>query len=150
MKQRELIRIYQPSDLDAVLKIFRAQNLPVYLPIPHNPSTGEGDPSVVVALVGEEEGEIKRALIARAGLEVHYVVSPGDASPAELNRMAQVAEGVAMQMGVELARLRFPVFTDVRARVPKAMPSMISYMQKHLDFVPETDAFVGFCKRIGT
>jgi hypothetical protein len=55
-----------------------------------------------------------------------------------------------MELGVELSRLKFPVFTAARARVPKNMTEMIGYMQKHHAFLPETDAFVGLFKKIGS
>jgi hypothetical protein len=150
VKDRNIIRLYEPRDLDAIKKIFRRQNLPVYLPVPFDHAIGEGDPSVVAAFVSEESGEVQRALIVRAEVELHYITDPENTSVAEVTRMGHMAEGAVMELGVELSRLKFPVLTHARARVPKSMGKMISYMQQHHGFAMETDAFVGLFKKIGS
>lgn len=135
-------RFYEPArDREVVLELFKQQNLPVYLPLP------EEDPSVAVAVVEEREGKVVRALVLKATIEAHYV-NIGD-DPYPLNRMTNIAEGAVMQLNVDLSRLKFPVFTDGRARVSKSMPEMIEFMKKRLSFEPETDAFVGLCKDLG-
>jgi hypothetical protein len=134
-------RFYQEADTIELKRIFESQGLPVYLPVP-----GE-DPSVAVAVVEEEDGKMKRALILKASLEAHFITP--DEDPYALNRLTQIAEGAVMQMNMELARLKFPVFIDGRARVPKFMDKLINFMKKRLGFVAETDQFIGLCKRLG-
>lgn len=140
-KPKSIFRFIQEPDLPALKEIFAAQGLPVYLPVP-----GE-DPSVAVAVVEEQDGKLKRALILKTSLEAHFITPDEDAYA--LNRLSQLAEGAVMQMNMELARLRFPVFMDGRARVPKVMVKLIAFMKKRLGFVPETDLFTGLCKRLG-
>lgn len=134
-------RFIQEQDIPALKEIFVAQNLPVYLPVP-----GE-DPSVAVAVIEEVRGQLVKALILRSTLEAHYVTGEPDAHA--LNRMLSLAEGAVMQLNVDLARLKFPLYTDGRARVSRTMPEMIEFMRTRLNFIPETDQFVGLVKPLG-
>lgn len=147
--ERSLIRLYRASDLEAIERIFKAQSLPVYLPVPYDSKTGRGDPAVNVALVSEEDGEVRRALIARVGIEAHWITDADDIQSYTLNRLASMAEGAALENGRELFRLGFPVPTTVRARVPKRMARMIEYMRDRLGFIDESEEFVGLNKRLG-
>lgn len=146
---RSLIRLYHPSDLEAVKRIFSEQNLDVFLPVPYDRTTGQGDPAVNVALVSEENGEVRRALIARVGIEAHWITASDDIQSYTLNRLASMSEGAALENGRELFRLGFPVPTTVRARVPKRMVQMLEYMRDRLGFIDESTEFVGLNKRLG-
>lgn len=136
--EREMLfRLYEPKDRETVIRIFESQGLKVRLPIPLD-EKGIGDPAAAVALVGEENGVVKMALILRATLEGHYVVAPDEElSAAKLRRISAIAEGVAMGLGVELKKLKYPIFTDVIAFVPRAMQNMVKCLKDHLGFVDE-------------
>lgn len=142
MKSDSTFRFWYPSDIPELKKIFEAQGLPVYFPDP------EKDPSVAFVVVEEKDGKPIRGLILKTSLEAHFITP--DEDPYALNRMSQIAEGAVMQLNVDLARLRFPVFIDGRARVPKWMTKMVDFMKNRLGFVAETDQFVGLCKRLGS
>lgn len=139
--EREMnFRLYEHYDRDAVVKIFKSQGLDVHLPLPLESDGARGDPATAITLVGEEDGVVKMALILRATLECHFVVGPEeDVSAAKLRRISHLAEGAAMQMGVELKKLKFPVFTDVIAFVPRTMQNMVKCLKDHLGFIDEAN-----------
>jgi hypothetical protein len=142
---RMVFRPYELSDREAVEEIFRRQGLKVDLPLP-----GE-DPAVAFALVGEEDGAVRVALIARATLELHFVAAPDESNQTyKLRRLNDIAAGMALSLGEQLARLKFPVYRDVTAFVPKTMPDMIKLLREQLRFEQESDEFQLLYKWIGS
>ena len=143
-ERNRTFRFYRPEDKDAVLEVFKRQGLKVALPLP-----GE-DAATAIGVVAEEDGVIKEAIFFRTTYELH-LVADNHTTPYTIRRMGAIAEGAAMQAGVELAKLRFSVPNDVIAFVPKAMPRMIDFMRQYLGFIDEaTDEFHMLVKRIGS
>lgn len=155
-KSKMIFRMYRPEDHDAVVEIFQKQNIqpPVNLPMP------EEDSATLFVIVGEQDGVVRRALLLRGTLEAHYVTAPDDTSADDLRRMMHIAEGAVLQINNQLenvnrlwrkagVKARLPLFRDVFARVPWAMPKMIEFMKRKLRFIEELPDFVSLWKAIG-
>jgi hypothetical protein len=137
-------RLYRPEDKDAVVAIFAKQGLKVRLPLP------DEDAAVAVGIVGLRNGVVKMALFSRATVEEHLVIDPDEPGQSyAIKRAAQITEGAIMQLSVELAKLKFPIFVDGTAYVPKSLPNMIEYLREHLGFVDEGEEFVRLYKKVG-
>ena len=146
ISERMSFRFYRPEDKEAVIAIFKRQGLKVHLPLP------EDDAATAIGVVGEEDGEVKLAFFLRSTYELHLVAAPDEPNLAfKLRRLGAITEGAAMELGVELAKVKFAVPNDVIAFVPKGMSGMVDYMKRHLGFIDEaTDEFDFVVKRLGS
>lgn len=138
-------RFYEPTDRDRVIALFKKQGLKVHLPLPGD------DPACAIGFVAEKDGEIKYAFFLRSTYELHLVADP--AEPLQtyaIRRLGALAEGAAMELGVEMKKVKFAYPVDAVAFVPKSLPRMVEYMKGSLGFIDEaTDAFHMLVKRLG-
>ena len=138
-----LYRLYRDSDEPAVRAIFAKQGLAVRLPLPNV------DPAVVTAVVGEENGEIKMALIQRATVETHLVISPDEPNAAQKVMDGQkVASGATLAIAGEMSRMKFAAPDDVIAFVPRDNPRMHDLMEA-MGFVDEVPEFQPMYRQLG-
>jgi hypothetical protein len=136
-------RLYQPSDENVIRAVFAKQNLPVRLPLPGI------DPAVATAIVGEEDGQVKMALIQRLTVEGHLIMDPNEPNGAQKFRNIQkIAAGATLAIGGEMKRMGFGSLDDVIAFVPKNNPKMHELMQL-VGFVDEGPDFIPMYRRLG-
>jgi hypothetical protein len=139
-------RFYEPADREQVVALFEKQGLKVHLPLPSE------DPACAIGFVAEKDGEIKYAFFLRSTYELHLVADP--AEPLQtyaIRRLGALAEGAAMELGVEMKKVKFAYPVDAVAFVPRALSNMVSYMRDNLGFIDEaTDQFHMLVKRLGS
>ena len=136
-------RLYKESDEAAVRAIFAKQGLPVRLPLPNL------DPAVMTALVGEEDGEVKLALIQRLSVETHLIISPDEPNAAQKVMDGQkVGSGATLAVAEQMGKMGFAAPDDVIAFVPCNNQKMHDLMQV-MGFVDEVEEFRPMYRRLG-
>jgi hypothetical protein len=136
-------RLYQPSDENVVRAIFAKQNLAVRLPLPGI------DPAVCTAVVGEEDGQVRMALIQRLTVEGHLIIDPEEPNGAKKFRDCQrIAAGATLAIAGEMKRMGFGAPDDVIAFIPENNPRMHELM-KTVGFVDEVKGFIPMYRRLG-
>lgn len=138
------IRLFKPSDGPALKEIFKRQNVNADLPIP-----GE-DPSVLVALVGEENNKPVSAIILRLTAEAHLVIdSDIEQAPTKIMQLRNMTEGAALALGEKLRQVQLGSLDDIIAFVPADMERM-SVLMQYLGFSEEPPGFKPFWRKLGT
>lgn len=136
-------RLYRPEDEPYVRAIFEKQGLAARLPLPNL------DPAVATAIVGEENGEIKLALIQRLTVETHLVVDPLEPdAPQKVSDAQKVASGATLAVAEQMGKMGFGAPDDVIAFVPVANSKMHKLMLD-MGFVDEVPEFQPMYRRLG-
>ncbi len=138
------IRLFKPSDGPALKEIFKRQNVNADLPIP-----GE-DPSVLVAVVGEEDGKPVSAIILRLTAEAHLVIDPDiEQVPTKIIQLRNITEGAALALAEKLRQVQLGSIDDIVAFVPTDMDRM-GVLMKYLGFHEEPSEFRAYWRKLGT
>lgn len=136
-------RLYRPEDETRVREIFSKQGLAARLPLPGC------DPAVATAIVGEEDGEVKLALIQRLTVETHLVISPDEPNaPQKVSDGQKVASGATLAVAEQMSKMGFGAPDDVIAFVPIENSKMHKLMLD-MGFVDEVPEFQPMYRRLG-
>ena len=140
-----MIRHYKPEDAAAVKALFERQGIEAYLPLP------EKDAAVCMAMVEEENGEVKRAVFARMTCEMFYVGDPAIAGDSrKILGLAARVEGGLLELSRRLREMHMGAITSVFAMVPVKFPRMNDLLEM-MGFKKELEApdFTLFYARTG-
>jgi hypothetical protein len=137
------VRLYRPEDEQAVREIFAKQQIDADLPLPW------ADPCVAVALVGEEDGKVKLAIIGRLMVEAHLVIAPDEPqAAAKIRKVMTASEGAMMAISAAMREKKCAGVDDIQAFVPEKMTRMHDLIQV-LGFVRSDTRWIPYWKRIG-
>lgn len=138
-----IYRLYRPEDETTVRAIFAKQGLSARLPLPNL------DPAVMTCIVGEENGEVKLALIQRLTVETHLVIDPEEPdAPRKITDGQKVASGATLAVAEQMGKMGFGAPDDVIAFVPCNNQEMHKLMQV-MGFVDEVPEFQAMYRRLG-